>query len=74
MQFGEKKKPKLIDPSLKKKKNLAHFFSSVVSVVGVSIFGVVSRHTLSLPSQSWPIQFLSCGFCLFEEEEQLVFY
>ena len=67
-----KKKPKLIDPCLKKKKkkkkNLAHLFSGVVGVVGVSISGIVSCHSLSLPSR--PIQFLSCGFCVFEEEEQ----
>ena len=77
MQYGEKKPPKLIDHCLKKrkkKKNLAHLFSGVVGVVGVSISGIVSLHSLSLPSRSRPIQFLSCGFCVFEEEEQSVFY
>ena len=70
----KKKNLKLIDPCLKKKKkkkNLEHLFSSVV---GVSISSVVSRHSLSLPSRSRLIQFLSCGFCVFEEEKQSVFY
>ena len=68
MQFGEKKKPlglKLIDPYLKKKKkknNLAHLFSDVVGVVGVSIFGVDlwrRQTSLTLTSQSAnPLSFM----------------
>ena len=58
----EKKKKK------KKNNNLAHLFSSVVGIVSMSISGVDlwHRHSLSLPSR--PIQFLVCGFCVFEEE------
>ena len=42
--LSEKKKKKK-----KEKKNLAHFFSDVVGVVHVSISGVVSCYSLSLP-------------------------
>ena len=70
----KKKNPKLIDPCLKKKeekKRTYHTFSPVSSALSVcrSLASLVVTHS-HFPAPSRPIQFLSCGFCVFEEEEQ----
>ena len=69
MQSGEKKKKKK-----KEKKNLAHFFLRCRRrCPRVDLWCRQLLLTLT-PSWSGLIQFLSCGFCVFEEEEQSVFY